>query len=120
MIKKPPFKGKTAQEIEHSIINKKLIIPDNQFSFELNDLVRKLLEKTESERIGLSNIKNHPWYWRMARQCAEDELDGSGKKVKRAKKIKVLREMGFTIEAIKDTLEQKKLNHLHTCFQLIE
>lgn len=68
---KPPFKGKTDQQIMSSILNDEPSFQEIQWKNipdDLKDLIRKILIKDPSNRITLKEIFQHPWYQRMESQ----------------------------------------------------
>ena len=82
---------------------------------------RALLIKDPSKRADISYVENSNWYKGMRDQLAqlnEDEPIESGSKSNNV--IEKLIGFGFPIEAIKDTIDKKKLNHIHACFYLLK
>nr|CAD2151626.1 unnamed protein product [Meloidogyne enterolobii] len=60
-----PFRGKTPEEIEESIVNSKengLHFPRRTFSPNAKDVIRRLLCIEPKDRIGYSQLKSHQWF----------------------------------------------------------
>jgi len=57
-----PFNGKSFKEITQSIKKDRPKVPDElNISYELKDLIERLLIKTAKNRIYMDEIQRHPW-----------------------------------------------------------
>ena len=60
-----PFVGKEEDEIEEKIINEPVEFKDGEWekiSENVQDLIRKCLEKYPEDRISIDDFINHPWF----------------------------------------------------------
>ena len=57
----PPFTAKTIDEILYRIKNHKMKKFPDYFSYEVKDLIGKLLKMTPNDRFKIQDVKNHPW-----------------------------------------------------------
>ena len=95
------------------------IIPKS-FWILLCKLISKLLDKNYSSRATVSYIKETQWFKKL--NNVYGGLNDSNADGARKEKVKVMQkmvELGFSVEAIKESLERRKLNHVHACYKLL-
>ena len=68
----------------------------------------------------ISYVENSTWYRSMKDQLAQLDEDEPEFRGKSTNVIEKLIGFGFPVEAIKDTIDKKKLNHIHACFYLLK
>ena len=79
-----------------------------------------MLIKDPRKRADIAYIENSSWYRSMKDQLAQLDEEEPEMRSKNTNVIDRLIGFGFPIEAIKDTIDRKKLNHIHACFYLLK
>ena len=83
-------------------------------------LIRALLHKDPLKRAGLTLVESSQWYRKMKEQLAQLDEDERSDPRRNSNVIERLISFGFPLNAIKDTIDKKKLNHIHACFYLLK
>lgn len=79
-----------------------------------------MLAKDPTKRADISHIEGSSWYKKMKEKLAQLDEEEAVDVKRNPNVIEKLLSYGFPIEAVKDTIDKKKLNHIHACFYLLK
>ncbi len=77
------------------------------------------MEKNPKKRFTSLDIKNSLWFKTMSINFPGIDFQEKNLKAK-DKIINKIKDLGFPIEAVKTTIEKKKLNHIYSTFCLLK
>jgi tRNA A-37 threonylcarbamoyl transferase component Bud32 len=116
-IGKVPFKGADAKETQELILKGEFTFPHNvNLSPALKDLLTRMLTVDPKLRITTEQILAHKWFDHHVIEQLTDYLRKVDANDEYA--FKKLIELGFPDYAIKRTIKNQLLNHIHCCYQI--
>lgn len=83
-------------------------------------LKRGLLQKNPRKRFNSKIIKDSKWFKIMNQNLPGIDFNDKNFVKKKDKILDKIRKFGFPIDAIKLTLEKKRLNHIYSSFCLLK
>jgi 5'-AMP-activated protein kinase catalytic alpha subunit len=119
---KMPFKGANIDNLHEAIMNKTFTYPsDSQLSKELKDLIDRMLTISPEERISSEEMFSMSWFGltpSKANELMEKTMDHRVVPIDNL--VEQLKRMGYLEKSIRESLTNKKLNHISACYYNLE
>ena len=113
-----PFEDSNQDKLYAKIIEGKFALP-SFVSDQCKDLIRKIMNVDQEKRFTIQEIKSHPWYKSLPTRVNEGLLPNQIILPTDEEILEEMKEKGFKIDDVRESIIMNKHNHLSTSYYLL-